>query len=446
MGGAPRNRPCYPAVRRRSRGRNFVFVSGRRPARGLVSAAMSLRPPACDKRVHLFPASVVPVLSAPRRIALPRASPSMAAVAIVLSLAAAGTSRAQTGDQLRAEEHSLAAEIASQSDRIDALQAQASSLGAQVASLEADLGRSRARLAALEQKLAQQRRDLQVVRRSVGLAQRRLERRLVTLYTSEEPQLFEILLGASDLSTALDAIESRDRVASVDRSLVDEVRTGRARLARARARTAALHRRRQKETAALASRTAARRALHASLIARRDTLSALVADRRRDLAAIRVRRGEWEAQTRALASAGGQVGSLAAAASALPAPTAATGSGGFIWPVRGSILSPFGQRWGRLHSGIDIAAPAGTPIVASASGRVAFSGSMGGYGLLVVVQHAGGLSTAYAHNSSNAVSVGQSVAQGQVIASVGCTGHCTGDHVHFEVRVNGAAVDPMAYL
>ena len=369
----------------------------------------------------------------------------MAAVAAVLSLVVVSTSRAQSGEQLRADERSLTAEIASQSDRIDALQGQASSLGAQVASLQLELGRSRARVAELERKLAQQRRDLDVVGRSLNVAQRRLERRLVTLYTSEEPQLLEILLGASDLSTALDAIESRDRVASVDRSLVDEVRTGRARLARARAQTAALHQRRQKETAALASRTAARRALYASLLARRDTLTALVADRRRDLAAIRVRRSDWEAQTRALASAGSSIGSLTAATSALPAPTLG-GSGGFIWPIRGAIVSPFGQRWGRLHSGIDIAAPAGTPIVASASGRVAFSGSMGGYGLIVVVQHAGGLSTAYAHNSSNAVSGGQTVTQGQVIAAVGCTGHCTGDHVHFEVRVNGSPVDPMAYL
>jgi murein DD-endopeptidase MepM/ murein hydrolase activator NlpD len=104
------------------------------------------------------------------------------------------------------------------------------------------------------------------------------------------------------------------------------------------------------------------------------------------------------------------------------------------------------MRWGRLHAGIDIAAPAGTPVVASASGRVAYAGSMSGYGLLVIVQHAGGIATAYAHNSALAVSVGQSVGQGQQIASVGCTGHCYGDHVHFEVRVNGSPVDPMGYL
>ena len=110
------------------------------------------------------------------------------------------------------------------------------------------------------------------------------------------------------------------------------------------------------------------------------------------------------------------------------------------------MTSPYGQRWGRLHSGIDIAAPAGTPVAASASGQVVYAGSMGGYGLLVVIQHAGGIATAYAHNSGLSVSVGQSVAQGQTIASVGCTGTCFGDHVHFEVRVGGSAVDPMGYL
>jgi murein DD-endopeptidase MepM/ murein hydrolase activator NlpD len=95
---------------------------------------------------------------------------------------------------------------------------------------------------------------------------------------------------------------------------------------------------------------------------------------------------------------------------------------------------------------VDIAAPAGTPIVASAAGRVLYAGSISGYGLIVVIQHAGGIATAYAHNSSNTVSQGQSVAQGQTIGAVGCTGRCFGDHVHFEIRVGGSPVDPMSYL
>jgi len=98
-----------------------------------------------------------------------------------------------------------------------------------------------------------------------------------------------------------------------------------------------------------------------------------------------------------------------------------------------------------MHEGIDIGAGYGTPIRASASGVVIYAGWMGGYGNLIVIDHGGGLSTAYAHQSSFATG-GGTVAQGQVVGYVGCTGHCLGPHLHFEVRVNGSAVDPLGYL
>ena len=99
-----------------------------------------------------------------------------------------------------------------------------------------------------------------------------------------------------------------------------------------------------------------------------------------------------------------------------------------------------------MHEGIDIAVGQGTPVHAAAAGTVIYAGWMEGYGNLVVIDHGNGLSTAYGHNSSLASSVGQSVAAGQVIAYSGSTGHSTGPHVHFEVRVNGAPVDPLGYL
>jgi murein DD-endopeptidase MepM/ murein hydrolase activator NlpD len=122
------------------------------------------------------------------------------------------------------------------------------------------------------------------------------------------------------------------------------------------------------------------------------------------------------------------------------------GSGGLIYPVSGPIVSPFGMRWGRLHAGVDIAAPSGTPIRAAASGRVALMGPTGGYGNYTCVAHAASLQTCYAHQSRFATSQGASVSQGDVIGYVGCTGHCFGDHVHFETRVNGTPVDPMGRL
>lgn len=104
------------------------------------------------------------------------------------------------------------------------------------------------------------------------------------------------------------------------------------------------------------------------------------------------------------------------------------------------------MRWGSLHPGIDIGAAMGTPIRAAAAGTVIVAAYSGGYGNLVVIDHGNGLATAYAHQSQIAVSVGQQVAQGQLIGYVGSTGFSTGPHLHFEVRVNGSPVDPMGYL
>lgn len=122
--------------------------------------------------------------------------------------------------------------------------------------------------------------------------------------------------------------------------------------------------------------------------------------------------------------------------------------GSFIYPVSGARLSSgFGQRWGTLHKGIDLACSANTPIRASDGGTVVFSGwNSGGYGYMVKIDHENGYETIYAHNTSNAVSVGQKVAQGEIIAYVGSTGDSTGNHVHFEIIKNGANQNPLNHI
>ncbi len=125
----------------------------------------------------------------------------------------------------------------------------------------------------------------------------------------------------------------------------------------------------------------------------------------------------------------------------------ASGTGKLIWPLRvGRISSPFGPRSGRLHSGVDIAAPTGTPVYAADSGRVVVSGPTGAYGNYICVQHSRTLTTCYAHNSSLGARKGESVKKGDVIAKVGSTGRSTGPHVHFETRVGGKPVNPMRYF
>jgi murein DD-endopeptidase MepM/ murein hydrolase activator NlpD len=118
----------------------------------------------------------------------------------------------------------------------------------------------------------------------------------------------------------------------------------------------------------------------------------------------------------------------------------------FIWPLRGTISSYYGPRWGSFHTGIDIAGSAGATIRAAAAGRVTYSGWYGRYGRTVIIDHGGGFSTLYSHASTLLVDKGQDVSQGQAIATVGSSGNSTGPHLHFEVRVNGQARNPLNYL
>jgi len=127
-------------------------------------------------------------------------------------------------------------------------------------------------------------------------------------------------------------------------------------------------------------------------------------------------------------------------------------NGKLMWPVAGRLWSGFGMRrhpiFGgmRMHTGIDLAAPNGTPVVAADGGQVIQVGYSGGYGNSVLIYHGGGFATFYAHLSGFAVGNGQMVKRGQVIGYVGATGWATGPHLHFEVRINGAAQNPLGYL
>jgi murein DD-endopeptidase MepM/ murein hydrolase activator NlpD len=123
-------------------------------------------------------------------------------------------------------------------------------------------------------------------------------------------------------------------------------------------------------------------------------------------------------------------------------------STGFIWPADGVFTSGYGWRWGRIHAGIDIAAPIGTPILAAASGVIEYSQwNDGGYGNMIDIRHADGTITRYAHLNELYVKEGQTVGQGQIIGAMGSTGFSTGPHLHFEIRPNGGSpIDPMAFL
>lgn len=369
-------------------------------------------------------------------------------------------------------ERVLTTDIAASREEIDTIEERVRDLSVRVRALEHELARHRARLAGLREQYARETALLAQLERSERIAEDRLHRRLVDIYETGSPSALEILLSVSSLSDLVSQLEYAQTIAARDEEIARSVAEARARVAVARLRTQAIKREEEQTVAVIAERTQQQRTVLAELTRRRDQLVQAQADRRALLARVRAqRRGAEEdlgalqresarlaeriraAQQRAAAAGGGQegAGSSSAPSSQGSGGSAAAGAeapsaSGFIWPVNGPITSPFGWRWGRMHEGIDIGAGYGTPIHAAAAGTVIWAGWMGGYGNLVVLDHGGGLSTAYGHQQRIYVHVGQRVAQGEVIGEVGSTGHAFGPHLHFEVRVNGTPVDPLRYL
>ena len=203
--------------------------------------------------------------------------------------------------------------------------------------------------------------------------------------------------------------------------------------------------RQRKVTAIVEDRREEVASIKGRLVDRSQQYQAVRTDRRQALVSTRADRKQLEGHLVALEREEARVRARLAGASPGAGPIR-RGSGSMIWPVGGTFTSPFGMRWGRLHAGVDLAAPEGTPIRAAEAGNVVLAGWTGGYGNYTCIAHGGGLSTCYAHQSRYGTSVGAKVAQGQVIGYVGNTGHSFGAHLHFETRVNGSPVDPMGYL
>jgi murein DD-endopeptidase MepM/ murein hydrolase activator NlpD len=352
-------------------------------------------------------------------------------------------------ERAKEKEGVLSTQIAVASTEIDSLESDITVLSDRLAVLERELAASRARLARLEARFEEQTRNLIHLRRQYDLAQRRLEERLVQIYESDEADVLDILLQVESLSEFIEQVDYVTEIGRQDRAIVDEITRLKTEMRIARKETAEVKAEVAKETAVLAEKTEEERAARAALLARQAALSAARSEKRGLLADTQHGRHEAQEDLAALQAASAALAAQINAAQSSTGGGGSSGSGvsasGLIWPVNGIVTSGFGWRWGRMHEGIDISAPTGTAVRAAASGTVIYAGSMGGYGTIIVIDHGNGLATAYAHLSSIWIG-GGSVSQGQGIGAVGCTGSCTGPHLHFEVRVNGSAVDPMGYL
>jgi murein DD-endopeptidase MepM/ murein hydrolase activator NlpD len=351
-------------------------------------------------------------------------------------------------DVQRQREHALRNEVAGYTDRIRALEAQVGDVSLKLSTLEADLSLHQRRLDALNELFSVQSDKLTFLRDEYARSVSVLERRIVDIYESDDPSSLDVFLGADSVQEALDKVQYLDEVGAQDRRVAAEVAYAKAQVTSARTKTKALRATVLGETAVIRARTEQAQSVRDELVGARNDLSSTRQDKLTDLSQLNESERAEAGEIDALQAVSAQLADSIRAAQArnTRSPTQTPSSSGLIWPVQGPITSPFGWRWGRMHEGIDIGVGYGTPIHAAAAGTVIYCGWESGYGNLVVIDHGGNLATAYGHQSSIAVSCGQQVDQGQVIGYVGCTGHCFGPHLHFEVRVNGNPVDPLGYL
>jgi murein DD-endopeptidase MepM/ murein hydrolase activator NlpD len=347
--------------------------------------------------------------------------------------------------EARHKEGVLSTTIQQFSNRIEALQGEISATERRLERAQASLDRQQAKLEEVRDRLEEARDRLERLRRELETARRVLAARLVEIYKADSPDALTVVLEADGFSDLLERAEFLERISEQDRAITDRVRHLRDQAQEQAVQLAEL----EKQEQLAAERILAERdqiaAAQSQLVSSRDQLAAARADKRGALATVRDSRVALEGDLRALEAEQARVEAALAAKAAAGGPVR-QGSGGLVWPVNGPVVSPFGMRWGRLHAGVDIAVGSGTPIRAAAAGQVVLMGWVGGYGNYTCIQHGGSLSTCYAHQSSFATSNGASVGQGQVIGYVGCTGHCFGDHLHFETRTGGSPVDPMGYL
>jgi murein DD-endopeptidase MepM/ murein hydrolase activator NlpD len=358
---------------------------------------------------------------------------------------------------LAKEEGALAATVGRLDARRARIQAQVDELDVAIAKLD---GRIAVKLAALTQaqkELGLLATELRNVGRELHDRRALYQDRAVATYIAGPTAAVDSLLSAQSFSDLIQRAAYYQSALDADARLIDQIELLQAETEHkqdlvedTRAQISADKEVLERDRAEVA---ASRRARASALEAQR----AVIAEKRAVLSQVRSHQVKLEAIEDQLLRESAEIHALLAQQAAAAAPprsgtTAPAGTGQLLFPASGPITSGFGYRvhpiFGatRLHTGIDIAAPYGSPVWAADAGTVAFVGTMSGYGNVVVVDHGGGLATTYNHLSGFYVGSGQHVARGSEIAAVGCTGYCTGPHLHFEVRVNGTPVDPLPYL
>jgi len=346
-------------------------------------------------------------------------------------------------DKKKGKENILTSQVAGWQAKIDTLQAKINKLQGRQDQIQVGLDRETKSLNTIQDELRKQLRLQLELKTRLEEGRRVLAERLFELYRADAPTLISVVLDSKGFAELLERSEFLKRIGDQDRQVITLVRAARVeatlnanRLATLEGRQRAVALRiklKRDEVASVKSElVTARGGFDRSKEIKASALANVKSDRRKLEGALS-QMLETQAKIEGVLVGGGPI---------------RQGSGSMIWPVNGPITSPFCERraWESCHPGIDIGVGSGTPIRAADSGTVRVASMNGGYGNYTCIAHSASLSTCYAHQSRYAVTVGQNVSKGQIIGYVGCTGLCFGDHLHFEVRINGQVTNPLNYL
>ncbi len=402
-------------------------------------------------------ASLGPMLG--NRLAL--AAVAVTALIALLAAAPAGAEDLQAEleakqsklDEVREQKGVLTTTITHYGDRIEQLTDEVAAIRGEEESVEIRLEAKQAELDRAVGELDGAKERLAAVRAHLKRALGALRERLVAIYEMGSPDVISVIVDSEDIGDLATQTEYLNRLHGMDEAVVGRVRELRDEVRRIVSRLRTAKQRIESARDEIAAEEQALASARRTLQSRQSQLVSVRGQREAALEKISAHEHELDGS---VAEIQGQIAAELAETGSAPLPAGPIqygASGSMIWPVNGAVVSGFGGRdigaGYEYHPGIDIAVGEGTPIRAAADGTVVFTqpdAASGGYGNYTCIDHGGGLSTCYAHQSSFAVAAGQSVSQGAIIGYTGCTGYCLGPHLHFEVRINGAVTDPMGYL
>ncbi|CVK19488.1 Murein hydrolase activator EnvC [Sporomusa sphaeroides DSM 2875] len=365
-----------------------------------------------------------------------------AGLAVVLGISVLGTALADELDQKQRELQTIQRQMEAQQSKVAQAQQQVDSVSDQLRLIQGDLDAAAAdyksilaKLEATEQQIELNTELLAKVEKNLAERSQILNKRMRDIYKNGQVNYLDVLFGAADFVDFTTRADLLKRVVNLDMTLVAQVKAERELVVQKRAEL-------ERDKAAITE-------LKAEAAAKKALIEVRKNDREKVLDDAVSERDTAERAYQELMETSRQIEQMIRRSQK---GGAVEGTGALLWPASGPITSPFGWRthpiFGtqRFHSGIDIGADYGDAIAAADNGTVIFSGWMGGYGKAVIIDHGGGISTLYAHNSELLVEEGYRVYKGQTISRCGSTGYSTGPHLHFEVRENGSPVSPMGYL